>query len=300
MPTPVHTLMNTPIPTLINVLGTSYSGTTMLDLMLGNGPDAFSCGEVHALFRPFRTSHRQLAGLLRGDDPSSPWARIGPVDEALFHVRVAEALGVEVVVDSSKDLVWLVDSHRWAARSGLRVANVVIWKYPVELAHSYHKRDLSFEESRHHFLTYHQRLLSTGVPLTTVRWRDLAASPASTLRALCELLGVPWREGRERFWEAEATHLFGNAGTRAQADAGASTFRAPSAPPREVLEPFARFSAASRYEEAAKPIIDRLLEFDILQGKPSQPALPVVPRKGTWYYRQSMARAWRKAVPEKR
>lgn len=287
--------------TLINVLGTSYSGTTMLDLMLGNGPEAFSCGEVHALFRPFRTSHRGLAdALLDQSDPNDPWARIGPVGQEGFHARVASALGVNVVVDSSKDLGWMIDAHDWARRSGLLVANVVIWKYPHELAESYHKRDLGFEASRHHFLTYHQRLLSTGVPFTAVRWRDLAADPAATLRSLCELMGIPWRDGRERFWEAGATHLLGNAGTRAQADAGASKVRAPEPTPREIMEPFARFSARSRYESDAKPIIDRLLERDILQGTPAGPAPPTTPRKGGWYHRQAMVRTWRSVIPERR
>jgi hypothetical protein len=42
---------------LILVCGAARSGTTMLDLMLGNSPDVFSYGEIYALFRPFRTHH---------------------------------------------------------------------------------------------------------------------------------------------------------------------------------------------------------------------------------------------------
>lgn len=288
------------MPLLINVLGTSYSGTTMLDLMLGNGPEAFSCGEVHALFRPFRTSHRGLADVLRGGNGSSPWSRIGPVGEDRFHARAAEVLGVDFVVDSSKDLAWVVDAHGWAAKAGLDVANVLIWKHPHELAHSYHKRGLGFEASRHHFLSYHERFLSTGLPMACVRWHDLAAEPAATLRALCELLGVPWRDGRERFWEAGASHLLGNAGTRAQAEAGASRIRPPQTPPREVMEPYARFAARTRYETAARPIVERLHAADVLRGVPAGPGLPAVPTKGGWYYRKAVGRAWRRVMPERR
>ena len=289
------------MPTLINVLGTSYSGTTMLDLMLGNGPEAFSCGKVHALFRPFRTSHRGLERALHDrSDPASPWSRIGPVDEERFHARATEALDVDFVVDSSKDLAWIVDAHRWAARARMPVANVVIWKLPYELAHSYHKRDLGFEQSRRHFLSYYERLLSTGIPFASVRWQDLASEPEATLRALCTLLGIPWRDGRERFWESPPTHLASNAGTRDQAVAGASEIRPPEPPPREVLEPYARFSATSRYEAAARPIIEQLEARDILRGDPARPAAPVSPRRGGWYQRAAFVRAVRRVFPEKR
>jgi len=42
---------------VIQVGGTSYSGSTLLDLMLSNAEDAFSCGEVYALFRPHKPHH---------------------------------------------------------------------------------------------------------------------------------------------------------------------------------------------------------------------------------------------------
>lgn len=43
--------------TLINICGATRSGTTVPDLKLGNGRDAFSCGEAHALFRPWLLHH---------------------------------------------------------------------------------------------------------------------------------------------------------------------------------------------------------------------------------------------------
>jgi hypothetical protein len=35
--------------TIINILGTNRAGSNMLDLMLGNDINVFSCGEVYAL-----------------------------------------------------------------------------------------------------------------------------------------------------------------------------------------------------------------------------------------------------------
>lgn len=48
------------MPTLISICGEGQSGSTMLDLMLGNGYDTFSCGEVYAWFRPWRTHHFRI------------------------------------------------------------------------------------------------------------------------------------------------------------------------------------------------------------------------------------------------
>lgn len=299
--------MTEPRPLVVFVLGTSYSGTTMLDLMLGNGPDAFSCGEVHALFRPFRTSHRGLRARLEaprpgGDDTvlSEAWRKIGPVPASRFHARVAESSRVPCVVDSSKDLSWLVDSHDWARRGGLRVANVVIWKRPEELAFSFHKRDLSLDASRHHFLTYYARLRATGVPIASLRWRDLAAGPGPLLENLCRLLGLAWFEGRERFWESRAEPILGNSGTRAQAADGLSAVRPPEGLPRDFVERFARFSAASRYAEAARPHIAYLEAADLSTGRPAPPGQPVVPKRGAWYWRARAMRAARRFLPERR
>jgi hypothetical protein len=42
---------------LINIYGTARSGSTMLDLILGNDPKGFSLGEVANWFYPWRTHH---------------------------------------------------------------------------------------------------------------------------------------------------------------------------------------------------------------------------------------------------
>ena len=42
---------------VIFVGGTSFSGSTFLDMMLANGEEGFSAGEVYALFYPYRPGH---------------------------------------------------------------------------------------------------------------------------------------------------------------------------------------------------------------------------------------------------
>ena len=68
------------MPTLIKICGAARSGTTMLDLMLGNASDAFSCGEVNARFRPWR-SHHFNPECRCGQNPCQIWAEIADVPE---------------------------------------------------------------------------------------------------------------------------------------------------------------------------------------------------------------------------
>ena len=42
---------------VIFIGGTSYSGSTFFDMILANDPKGFSCGEVNALFNPYRPHH---------------------------------------------------------------------------------------------------------------------------------------------------------------------------------------------------------------------------------------------------
>ncbi len=101
------------MPKLINICGMGGSGTTMLDLMLGNGNDAFSCGEVYAWFRPWRSHHRSIVCSC-GETPCPVWEQIKDSAENRFHSDVCRRLGVSFVIDSSKELRWLTDAQTWA------------------------------------------------------------------------------------------------------------------------------------------------------------------------------------------
>ena len=74
---------------LVMVCGAARSGTTMLDLMLGNAEDAFSCGEIYALFRPFRTHHFDPECTC-GSRDCDTWRQLRAVPEADFHRSVLE------------------------------------------------------------------------------------------------------------------------------------------------------------------------------------------------------------------
>ena len=121
--------------TLVNICGTARSGNTMLDLILGNSDDTFSCGEVYAWFHPYRQHHFKI-NCSYGNNPCQTWEKIKDEPENEFHAAIFKTLGVSFVIDSSKDLCWLIDTQTWAFANNLKSINLVIWKDLLELAYS--------------------------------------------------------------------------------------------------------------------------------------------------------------------
>lgn len=210
--------------TLINICGEGRSGSTMLDLMVGHGNKAFSCGEVYAWFRPWRTHHYKIVCGC-GEKNCPVWEKIKDVPEWKFHANVCNKLNVDFVVDSSKELNWLIDTQRWAKRSAMSVYNVLVWKTPQEMAFSHWKRNRSPLAWRNSFVHYHNSLTGLGIPFVTIPFRKLTENPSHTLQLICKYVGMPYFEGQEDFWNHQSHHLFGSMGTRKQVEAGESVIR---------------------------------------------------------------------------
>ncbi|GAB4534108.1 MAG: hypothetical protein Kow0063_16860 [Anaerolineae bacterium] len=213
------------VATLVNVCGVSRSGTTMFGLMLGNGPDVFYCGEVFARFRPWQ-KHHFLSKCRCGQVPCPVWEKIGAAPARRFHATVFEQLGVHFVVDSSKDLVWVIDTHRWAATSGIKVLNLLLWKSPINQAYSQWKRGEGLTGWRRAFVSYYKKFLQVGLPFRSVSFNDLVGNPQGKLSRICEIIGMPYFPGKERFWEEQHHYLFGSHGTYEQVAARKSVIRA--------------------------------------------------------------------------
>ena len=201
--------------TLVNVCGAGRSGTTVIDLMLGNASDAFSCGEVYAWFRPWRRHHfRIVCSCLK--DPCPVWETIKNLPEKVFHREVFKQLNVNFVIDSSKELSWVIDANRWAGENRIRTINLVMWKNPISLAYSHWKRGRGLEGWRNTFLDWYKQFFQVGLPFISVYYNDLAANPSGKLKEICRKIGMEYFEGKERFWEKQHHHLFGSLGVRNQ------------------------------------------------------------------------------------
>ncbi len=193
---------------VVFVGGSSYSGSTMLDLTLAHSPDGFSCGEVSRLFHPYKQHHfKFVCGC--GDPRCRVWdtiKRAGPdrLYDAIFELFPS----VNHVVDSSKDPLWIHERSQALTRSGVSVKNILIWKTPEEYRDSCVKRGLERRwESA--WISYHKLYFRMVDSWGSVRCSDLITCE-DTLRALCEYAGLAYFEGKHRYWEKVHHTAFGN------------------------------------------------------------------------------------------
>lgn len=272
----------------------------MLDLMLGNAPHAFSCGEVYALFRPFRLHH--FDPLCSCGDRNCPvWSGLRSVREDQFHAAALAQPGIRHVIDSSKDLRWVLDSNLWADKQKIPVSNVLIWKEPVDLAFSHWKRGRPVGHYRKQFLDYYERFLGLGLPYVAVRYTDLVSEPQAALQRLSAVLDLPCKPDQEQFWTKQHHHFFGSAGTAKQVAAGSSDVGLQRKFPEAFVHAFQQDLEAQDDDARLSGVLSVLdsaaANTTRAEGRLSVSSTAVRPG---WYYRH-MLKAWfRLYFPEQR
>ncbi|MEC9375433.1 MAG: hypothetical protein VYA80_03560 [Pseudomonadota bacterium] len=284
------------LKSIIMVLGAARSGTTMLDLMLGNATDVFSCGEVWCLFRPHRKHHFEPKCLC-GNSRCNVWDSLSVGDESKFHAEVLKQPDTNFVVDSSKDLRWLIDSHEWSRSSGINVTNVVTWKDPKSLAYSHWKRGRPIDYYRLSFIRYYGRLLDLGLPFISLSYNKIISDPSNALSNLCQHLGMQYQPGREEFWKKTHHHLFGSAGTAKQVARGDSKLHSESIEyPEEFNRSFEKLN--HRKDNEVNELIGELAKREI--GNLNSTKEPIEKNhfiKPLWYYYHSLKALYRKNFP---
>lgn len=192
---------------VIFVGGTSYSGSTLLDMILANDPRGFSCGEVHALFYPWRPHHvNPECGC--GDENCNVWSTVLNRGEKKLYETIFDLFGVDFVVDSSKDLFWIQKQMKLLRKTDIEVQNILIWKTPLELAHSFAKRN-RLKEWHKSWISYHRAYYSVISEHKTVKYSDLT-NKEDALIALCEYIGIRYFPGKADYWNKTHHTLFGN------------------------------------------------------------------------------------------
>ena len=199
---------------VIFVLSTSWGGSTFLDLMLGNGKDCFSCGELINLFR---NKGRMVCSTCYGPprsktNPYGPhpiycdiWKKVYRDGRKRIYDTLFSILpNVDVIVDSSKGDHWFREQKRNIG-GRFQVLPVLIYKHPLNFAYSaiqkYSRtRDWMWEwrECNSKFLPHNPIVVS---------YKDLCENPSYTLKKLCEKLGIEYFEGKELFWNRSSHHM---------------------------------------------------------------------------------------------
>lgn len=287
--------------TLINVCGAARSGTTMLDLMLGNGPDAFSCGEVYAMFRPWMPHHFR-AHCRCGQVPCSVWERIKHVPESKFHATVFKELGVSFVGDSSKELCWLIDSQKWAVDNGIKVFKLLLWKDPVSLSYSHWKRGGGLMGWYSEFVSYYTKFFKTGLPFRSVNFNDLVSDPHRKLAEICAVVGMPYFDGKERFWEKQRHYLFGSQGVYLQVKEKGSAIRASEDLAPEFEKQVDALSQQVAQDEKIQHILEILQQAEVSsRGGFDAGDQRVIVRQPypLWYYARKVRQVFRRYFPDR-
>lgn len=198
---------------VILIGGTSYSGSTLLDLMLSNDKAGFSCGEIYALFIPSRIDHLR-PHCICGDPSCDIWETIGKLGKNnCYEVLFSKFSDLKFIVDSSKDFIWIRDQSHNLSRRKIAFENLLIWKTPAEFALSCLKRG-KLSSWRDSWVNYHKRYLTVVDNFIAVPYSELTADTESSLENICRKIDIPYFKGKEAYWQKKHHTLFGSISAR--------------------------------------------------------------------------------------
>lgn len=222
---------------VVFVGGTAFSGSTMFDMILANDPNGFSCGEVEALFYPFRRHHlAPVCGC--GESRCDLWRvvyRNGR--KRLYETIFGQNPKLSFIVDSSKSTLWIRSQSQQLRRDGIDVRNILIWKTPEEFRKSRAKRGCENGWLRT-WVNYHRQYFSYIGDWKSVPYADLVTDPGA-LKAVCRWLDIPWFAAKEQFWRHRHHTLFGNTSAKIHLyNTGSEAYRRSQQELRNTVEAF--------------------------------------------------------------
>jgi hypothetical protein len=193
---------------VIFIGGTSYSGSTFFDMILANDSRGFSCGEVHALFHPYREHHyAPLCGC--GDKNCKIWDRVKADGERNVYRTIFELNPhVNFIVDSSKDPFWVSRQIEYLQEDNIESRNLLIWKTPTEMIASCEKRGHGKHWAKK-WINYHRLYFSLIDHFATCPYQSLVQDPKA-LKNICDYIGISFFTEKINYWEGLHHTLFGN------------------------------------------------------------------------------------------
>jgi len=183
----------------------SFSGSTILDLILGRIEDSISMGEVGRIYLPRKKEHfERECGCMQ--DGCNYWDSVLSGSPKGLHLRAFQEFGVSTLIDSTKDPHWIKDRGDELKKAGVEVINLLIWKTPTAIRNSFAKRGKE-GAWRRSWKNYHMLYFSLIHEFYSVPFYSL-------LRGDDEFVGRLKRIGIEdynlNYWEYPGHTLFGN------------------------------------------------------------------------------------------
>lgn len=196
---------------VIFVGGTAYSGSTLLDMVLANDPKGYSLGEIYALFKPWRKHHFEEIEKLKKDNI---WSNIISNGTDKLYLSLFKYFpNIDFFVDSSKNPIWIRKQSEILRKQDIRIFNVLIYKNPEELAHSFDKRNEldNLERSIKTYYSLYFNLIDNFIP---VSYKGIIEKSVY-LERLCHILDLNYFETKIKFWlKNDYNTFFGNNRTR--------------------------------------------------------------------------------------
>ena len=121
---------------IIFIAGTSYSGSTLIDLILSNSNNAISVGEIESIFNPVKIHHLKKIKEIKSDAIWGPVLNRG-VNQ--LYQNLHDILDVDIIVDSSKNPAW-IRYHIDRLPKDVSYDVVLVFKSLPDLKYSYEKR----------------------------------------------------------------------------------------------------------------------------------------------------------------
>lgn len=233
-------------PTIVFILGTSYSGSSLLNSLFDAQPRTRGLGEaVHLLQRP---TDAWCGGC---ECPVGDCRLQAKIDDKRFYESVFEAYpNAQVLVNSSKHWGQCFRSMPVPTQS-YRLKMVVLSKAMAAFAHSYAAHEsCSWDQAFEVWVDFYTQLLRnldgalnaqpdatpqnvlatrlTDHDIAYVTYRDLALHTDATIGRLCSQLQLPFDpDYRNQLWRGDTCSIGGNNAIYAQRSQNAVFFQAP-------------------------------------------------------------------------
>jgi hypothetical protein len=206
---------------VIFVAGTELSGSTFLNMVLANDPKAFACGEAAHYLLPTRPDHPHLRCAC-GDPDCRIWQQIKDRGADRAYETILDLFPeIGIIVDSSKNPFWISQQSERLAGEGIRTKRILIWKTPLEIAHSFNKRG-HVELWERQWVNYHRLYASLVSDWRAVKYRRFVED-LDVLERACDYLEIPFFTEKKQYWEKVHHVIGGNHAAKIHLYAGGSS-----------------------------------------------------------------------------
>ena len=148
-------------------------------------------------------------------------------------------------------------------------------------------------------MKYYGRIERLGLPMLTVNYRDLVANPNEKLRQICDAIGMEYFDGKERFWEKEAHHIFGSPSVRKQTESKASGIAEANSFASEFSAELAFVRERLDHDSEMQRLLEVVQRYDVGLVENSLSPVKTIQRQTlpSWYYWQRAKRVFYRRFP---